>query len=206
MAKRKLPKILSATEVERLLKAADDGSGRGVRDRLALELMYSAGLRVGEVVKLTPRDVEREGIIRVYDAKGGDGTAYFPPDRVLPLLDQWLAVRSGWVGDLNAFGGVARGAPLFVHETGQGISVRYLQRLLKKLKLELGIEGRCTPHVLRHTFATQLLGEGFTISQVQATLRHANLQTTAIYLHVRDDELLRRMQRRGMSPLLSERA
>lgn len=190
MAKRKLPKILSAAEVERLLRYADDGSARGVRDRLALELMYSAGLRVGEVVTLTPRDIEREGIIRLYDAKGGDGTAYFPPDRVLPLLDQWLAIRP-----LSKY--------LFCWPDSTPVSTRYLQRLMARLKGEVGIQGRCTPHVLRHTFATQLLGEGFTISQVQAALRHRNLATTAIYLHVRDDELLKRMQRRGMQPLLS---
>jgi integrase/recombinase XerC len=191
--KRKLPKILSTGEAVRLLELADDGTERGTRDRLALELMYRAGLRVGELVTLELRDIERDGVIRLYDAKGGDGTAYFDPDRIVPLLDRWLAVRERWLGQ----DGEDLGYPLFVRKDGGCITARYLQRLVKRLKEEAGIHGVCTPHVLRHTFATELLEEGLTISQVQAALRHANIQTTAVYLHVRDEALRKRIAQRG---------
>lgn len=188
--KKKLPKIVSADEMARLLAAADDGSPVGVRNRALMETMYRAGLRVSEACGLAPHELERDGIIRLYEAKGGDGTAYFDPDRVLPHLDRWLAIRQSWVGDAPTL-------PLFVKPNGDPVTVRYVQRLVKKLKAEVGILGICTPHVLRHTFATELLEEGFTIHEVQTSLRHANLATTAVYLHVRDESLRKKMSRRG---------
>lgn len=189
--KKRLPKIISPTEARLLLEAADDDTDVGIRDRCMLELMYRAGLRVSEVVGLAPRDVEDDGIVRLYDAKGGDGTAYFTPDRVLPHLERWRAVRPSWART-DSF--------LFCHRDGTSISTRYVQRLMVKLKREVGIVGKCTPHVLRHTFATEMLEEGFTLSEVQSALRHVNLQTTAVYLHVRDESLRRKMTNRGALP------
>ena len=192
--KKRLPKIISAAEAQALLAAANDGSDIGLRNQLMLELMYRAGLRVSEVVSLRPRDVEADGMIRVYDAKGGDGTAYFDPDTIGPLMERWLAIRWHWVPSYE------KDARLFVKYGGQPITIRYIQRLVKKLKTQLGIAGICTPHVLRHTFATELIGEGFTLPEVQTALRHANLQTTAVYLHVRDESLRRKISRRGRLP------
>lgn len=151
---------------------------------------------MSEAVKLAPRDVEAEGMIRLYDAKGGDGTSYFRPDTVVPVLERWLEIRQHWISAEGVWPG-ADTFPLLVNRDGRPVSVRYLQRLVKRTKEQLGITGKCTPHVLRHTFATELLGEGFTITEVQSALRHANLQTTAVYLHVRDEALLRKMQERG---------
>jgi integrase/recombinase XerD len=197
--KKKLPKIISGKEADRLLRAADDGTVVGFRNRVMLEVMYRAGLRVSEVTKLTLRDVDPDGIIHVYDAKGGDGTAYFDPDRLNPLIDRWLHLRDGWLGwsGMTSHGGTR--LPLFIRPDGKPITTRYIQRLVKRLKDETGITGICTPHVLRHTYATELLSEGFTLTEVQSALRHAHLQTTAVYLHVRDEALLRKMQRRGQS-------
>jgi site-specific recombinase XerD len=190
--KRRLPKIVSAAEARRLLVAAEDGSDVGLRNRLMLELMYRAGLRVGELITLRPRDVERAGIIRLYDAKGGDGTAYFDVERLQPSIDAWLIVRERWIrgaGDLGDF-------PFFVRPDGRPVTVRYVQRLVTRLKEETGIRGRCTPHVLRHTFATELLEEGFSIIEVQSALRHASVATTQIYLHIRDEALRNKIQGR----------
>jgi integrase/recombinase XerD len=187
--KRKLPKVVSRSEAQRLVDAARDGTAEGTRDAFALALMYRAGLRVSEVVKLTVRDFHVEdGVIDVRDAKGGDGTAYFAPDQLLPLYDRWMEVRAGWATATS---------PLVCKRDGSRLSTRYLQRLVKRLKEELGIDGVCTPHVLRHSFATELLEDGFTLSEVQAALRHAHLQTTAVYLHVRDKALQTKMSKRG---------
>jgi site-specific recombinase XerD len=182
--KRHLPKLISTAEADRLMEAAGRGPD-GVRNRLLLELMYRAGLRVGETVSITIRDVQEPGIIRIYDGKGGDGTAYYDPERIGPLLDAWIAER-----------GIEPGT-LLRNVDGSPLTVRYVQRLVKRLKVEVGIAGICTPHVLRHTYATELLREGFDIREVQRSLRHANIGTTEIYTHVEDDALRRKMARRS---------
>lgn len=194
--KKKLPKVISASEAERLLSAARADPlrdpGEGIRNALMIEFMYRAGLRVSEVCNLQIRDVERDGVIRLYDAKGGDGTAYFDPATVLPRLVEWEAVRVRWLAHRTDT--LQR---LFIKPNGDPVIPRYLQRLVKRLKGEVGIHGICTPHVFRHTFATELIGEGFNLPEVQVALRHANLQTTAVYLHVRDESLRAKVARRG---------
>lgn len=163
-----------------------------------LELMYRAGLRVSEVTRLHPRDVERDGVIKLYDAKGGDGTAYFPPDDVVPLLEQWMIQRAQIVGeDANV--------PLFCNGDGSPITTRSIQRLVKRLKTKLGIRGIITPHVFRHTMATEMIEEGFPITEVQRQLRHADIATTSVYLHVRDEALRRKISRRGSPAPLENR-
>lgn len=193
--KKKLPKVISAEEAERLLTSIEQDdrvpNTVALRNRLMVELMYRAGLRVSEVVALKPRDVEADGVIHIYDAKGGDGTAYFPAEELAPQLEAWLAIRASW-----ASFSASPLHPLFIKPSGDPVGVRYLQRLVKRHKEALGIAGIVTPHVFRHTFATQLLEEGFSLTEVQSSLRHQNLATTAVYLHVRDEALRRKMTRR----------
>lgn len=188
--KKKLPKVLSRREAVELLALADTPTRTGKRDLLILLLMYRAGLRVSETVAVRPRDLERDGVIHLYDAKGGDGTAYFKSEAVTPTLDAYLAQRSAWVGD-------APSLPLILNPNGSPVTVRYVQRLVNRLKVRAGIVGVCTPHVFRHSFATEMIEEGFSIVEVQRALRHANLATSEIYLHVRDQSLLERMQHRA---------
>lgn len=153
-----------------------------------LELMYRAGMRVGEVVKLEPRDVDARGMIRIVDGKGGDGTAYFDPESVMPLLDEWKRERKRL--------GVGASSPLFCTLAGGPVSVRYVEQMVARMKKRAGITSICTPHVLRHTFATELLDEGFTIREVQDALRHADLSSTQVYTHVLDTNLRRKITRR----------
>ena len=184
--KRRLPSVLAPGEAVTLLGRLDPDSGwRDLRDRCVLELMYRAGLRVGEVVRLAVRDIELDGVVRVHDGKGGDGTAYFSASRVAPLISRWLDARA----EIAPGGDV-----LFVDARGGPVSVRYVQRLVARLKVEAGIGGKCTPHVLRHTFATERLDEGFSIREVQELLRHANVATTEVYTHVFEPRLRDKMQ------------
>lgn len=190
--KRRLPKVVSRDDAARILARVDDGTPDGLRNRLCLELMYRAGLRVSEVSDLKVAHVHLDsGTIDVLDAKGGDGTAYFPSEALTPLLRRWLEIRMGWL----AAAGVKTDR-LIIKPDGSRLSTRYLQRLMKKTKAELGLAVVCTPHVLRHTFATEALEDDFTLPEVQALLRHAHLQTTAVYLHVRDKSLQTKMARR----------
>jgi site-specific recombinase XerD len=190
--KRNLPKIISSEEAASVLAAADDGTNVGLRNRLMLDLMYRAGLRVSEVCDITPRQIHRDGTIDIFDAKGGDGTAYFDADRILPQLDRWLEIRKDW------YNGPKGPMPnLFIKPNGFRVSPRYLQRLMVKLRADIGITGVLTPHVLRHTFATENLEEGLSLVEVQSLLRHAHMATTTVYLHVRDKALRDKMSRRG---------
>jgi hypothetical protein len=139
-----------------------------------LELMYRAGMRVGEVCNLRPRDVDvKAGMVRVWDGKGGDGTAYFDSESLAVLIEQWKATRRM----------LPRSDYLFCTLKGGQVSVRYMEAMFQRMRRRAKIETPSTPHTLRHTFATELLGEGFNIREVQEALRHADVSTTQIYTH-----------------------
>ena len=187
--KRLLPKTLTRDEALRLLDAPNLRAPTGIRNRCMLELMYRAGLRVGEVVSLQARDVDlKAGTIRILDGKGGDGTAYFDGDVIGPLLDRWKDERRRLA--------IGRDARLFCTLAGGAVSTRYVQQMVTRMAKRAQITARCTPHVLRHTFASQLLDEGFSIREVQLALRHADVSTTMIYTHVLDTQLRDKIQRR----------
>jgi site-specific recombinase XerD len=189
-SKRRLPKTISREEAAALMRAPNLRAPTGLRNRCILELMYRAGLRVGEVLALRVRDVDvKRGTVRVVDGKGGDGTAYFDVASVASLLDEWKRERRRL--------GVGADAPLFCTLKGGRVSVSYTEQMVKRMARRSGVKSHCTPHVLRHTFATELLEERFNLRQVQEALRHADLSTTAIYTHVLDVDLHDRIQRRS---------
>lgn len=201
--KRRLPKYATREEVAALLAQPNLRSATGLRDRCMMELMYRAGLRVSETCLLEPRDVYLvgdEGRIRIVGGKSGDSTAYFDPASVWPLLEKWRGVRadlgfaeSRWLfctikASLTVKGGS--------HDPGRPVSRRAVQRMMERRCRKAGI-AHITPHMLRHTFATELLDEGFHIRKVQALMRHANLATTEIYLHLADSGLGAEVAARG---------
>jgi integrase/recombinase XerD len=190
--KRKLPKILTREEVKALLDAPNLKAPTGLRNRCMFELMYRAGLRVGEVCLLTPRDVDlADGTIRIHEqdgAKTGDGTAYFKPDDCAPLIEEWIRVRRRLAAPARS--------TLFCTLAGGKVSPRYMQQMTTRMKKRAGITAVCTPHVLRHTFATELLQEGFNLREVQELMRHSDISTTEIYTHVLNTHLQDRVRRR----------
>jgi integrase/recombinase XerD len=193
--KRKLPKTLAREEVRALLDVCNLRAPTGLRDHCMMLLMYEAGLRLGEVRHLAPRDVDTaRGEVRIYDGKGGDGTAYFDPEGpVAGRIEEWRRVRRRLK--------VGRSAPLFCtvrKPAGMCIEERSVQQMVKRRALRAGLDpSKVTPHRLRHTFATELLDEGkCTIYDVQQLLRHADLSSTEVYLHVRDAHLREKMRGR----------
>lgn len=191
--KRRLPKTLSGAEAEALLAAPNLRAPTGLRNRCILELMYRAGLRVSEVCSLEPRDIDlQRGTVRVVDGKGGDGTAYFDSASVAPLVEEWKRERKRR--------GIGASAPLFCTLAGELVDRRYVWKMVKRMSKRAGIDpAKASPHVLRHSFATELLEEGFNIRQVQEALRHADLSTTMTYTHIYSSELRARIQRRKRS-------
>lgn len=189
--RRRLPKRLSRDEIAALLDAPDIDTWRGRRDRAMLVVLYRAGLRVSEVVALRPRDVDLEtGAVHVWEGKGGvDRTSYLDPRSVAPVLNQWYADREAIAGDND---------PIFCKEDGSALTTRSVQYAVRAYKEKAGITSPCTPHVLRHTFASELLEEGLSTREVQVLLGHASVATTEIYTHVAESRLAERVRARGV--------
>lgn len=191
---RNLPQTLTADELERLLAAPNLDVPTGLRDRCVLELMVRCGLRVSEVCGLHLRDVDwREGEIRLRSeiTKGGKEAVAYLDAPTLALLERWKSVR-------RPFGA---GRPhLFVcvrqAQRGEPLDRRRVWEMTQRRAAKAGIEKHVWNHMLRHTFATNALSDGFTIREVQRLMRHSQLRTTAIYLDVREPELKEKVRRR----------
>ena len=174
-----LPHFLTTEQVGRLLEAPDKEDAQGKRDRAILETMYSAGLRVSELVGLNLEDWDQDaGILRVF----GKGRK----ERIAPVgsyatraLHDWVAVRKP-----NPKGGRDSEQAVFLNRFGDRITTRSIGRMLEKYLKETGLETVTSPHTLRHSFATHLLDGGADLRSVQELLGHKSLSTTKIYTHV----------------------
>jgi len=176
---RKLPHFLTTDQVSRLLEAPPANDAMGLRDRAILETMYSAGLRVAELVSINIGDWDRAANILRVLGKG-------KKERIAPVgsyaaraLDRWLEVR---VADPDA-------APderdaLFLNRFGRRLTTRSIGRMLEKYLQVTGLDSITSPHTLRHSFATHLLDGGADLRSVQELLGHKSLTTTQIYTHV----------------------
>jgi len=182
---RKLPKFLTGDEIARLLAAPRPDAAGGVRDRAILELMYSAGVRVRELVSLDDGDLDlQNGTARVR-GKGRRERLGVVGSHARRALRAWLAARPNTVAPR-----APTGRPLFTNKLGGRLSVRGIARLLEKHLAVAGLAGRASPHTLRHSFATHLLDAGADIRSVQELLGHKSLVTTQIYTHVTTRKLL----------------
>jgi len=176
---RSLPHFLSGEDIGRLLQAPPAGDPAGLRDRAILETIYSAGLRVSEVVGLSDGDLDfAAGVVRV---RGKGRRERLSPigSYAMRALRRWLRVRKLHPGEPS---GAA--APVFPNKFGRRITTRSVARMLDKYLRSSGLDNRTTPHSLRHSFATHLLDHGADIRAVQELLGHKSLVTTQIYTHV----------------------
>jgi integrase/recombinase XerC len=176
---RKLPHFLTTDEVGKLLDAPKGNTPAAVRDRAILETLYSAGLRVSELVGVSDGDLDfAAGIVRIR----GKGKK----ERLAPIgsyavraLSRWLDIRT-----LSPREKTGREAPVFTNKFGTRLTTRSVARMLEKYIKENGLDQRTSPHTLRHSFATHLLDRGADIRSVQELLGHKSLVTTQIYTHV----------------------
>lgn len=200
---KRLPVTLTDEEVTRLLAQVNPKSTTGLRNRAMLAAMLGAGLRVSELCALRGADVDlAEGTVRVNLGKGAK-------DRVVPVDGETLGWLRAWA-ERRAKLGLNGRQPFFcrirARRLGQPleacgpIAPRTVQILLRRLAQKTGIEGkRVSPHVLRHTYATRLLRNGFTIREVQELLGHASVATTQVYTHVDPQALKAKVQ--GQKPV-----
>lgn len=177
---RKLPQVLTDVEIGRLLLAPPGDTVSGLRDRAILETMYSAGLRVSELVGLQDGDLDtHEQIVRVR-GKGRKERISPLGSYALKAIDTYARKRKRDVKS-EALG---RQAPVFVNRFGRILTTRSIGRMLEKYLAVAELDSRTSPHTLRHSFATHLLDRGADIRSVQELLGHKSLATTQIYTHV----------------------
>ncbi len=182
--RRKLPQTLSANDMERLLAAPSGGDAYSLRDRAMLELFYSSGLRISELCGLTLQQADLEhGFVRVF----GKGSK----ERVVPL-----GAKARDALQIYLLSGRPRlvkprtGSELFISERGKAISRKTLWVSVKKYAEKAGLPKSVKPHLLRHSFATHLLGGGADLRAIQEMLGHASIGTTQIYTAVESSRLL----------------
>ncbi len=176
---RALPHFLTADEVKALLGNPSRVDPAGIRDRAILETIYSAGLRVSEVVGLTDGDLDFEdGSLRIR-GKGRKERIGALGRYAIQSIQAYMKVRTP-----SARTPIGREYPTFRNKFGDGLTTRSVARMLEKYIKQTGLDGRTTPHTLRHSFATHLLDRGADIRSVQELLGHKSLVTTQIYTHV----------------------
>ena len=176
---RKLPHFLTSREIGKLLTAPPLDDRMGHRDRAIFETLYSAGLRVSELVGMNLEDMDLEdGLVRVR----GKGKR----ERLAPLGTHAIKALRGWLRKRTLAKGQPKkvGSPVFLNKFGTRLSTRSVARMLEKYLKLTGLDLRTSPHTLRHSFATHLLDRGADIRSVQELLGHKSLVTTQIYTHV----------------------
>ena len=190
---QRLPRVLRADETEALLTAAAVDEGPlALRDRAMLEVLYGAGLRVSELVSLPLAGLDRRaGCLRVR-GKGGR-------ERIVPLGEPAVTALEAWLADGSAALAARARRPsdaVFLSRRGTAMTRQNFFVRLRLLARRAGLPSDCvSPHVLRHSFATDLLEGGADLRAVQAMLGHADLATTQIYTHVSRSHLRETVER-----------
>ena len=179
--------FLSSDETERLIEAVDTNTPQGIRDRAILELLFSSGLRVSELVNLNRDHINLKRGEFMVRGKGQKDRPVF----ISPEASEWLATYLDTRTD--------PAIPLFIRYSGfktgdsKGESFRLtprsVQRIVQQYAKLAGITKKVSPHTLRHSFATDLLMNGADLRSVQSMLGHSNIATTQVYTHVTDQHL-----------------
>ncbi len=173
---KKLPNYLNYNEMEELLESIDISTTEGLEKRLLIEMFYSTGCRVSEMINVKINDIDfTNKTIRIMGKGSKERIVYFG-DYASKYLDNYLSK-------------VKCDKYLFTNKKGEKLTINEVEQIVKDIMKHISIKTHVTPHTLRHTFATHLLNNGADIKTVQELLGHANLSTTGIYTHVSSDRL-----------------
>jgi site-specific recombinase XerD len=185
----RVPKVLNEEQLKRLFDVQDLGKRSGLRDRAMLEVLFSTGLRVSELVGLNMDSIDPNSNEFTVVGKGRKARVVYLSPSARKWLDKYVKTRN------DSY------KPLFIRYSGKlmeegdfdgeslRLTPRSVQRMVKKYTTRAGITVDATPHTLRHSFATGLIREGANLREVQDMLGHSNLSTTQIYTHVTDARL-----------------
>lgn len=173
---KKLPNYLNYTEIEELLASIDTRTDEGLERRLLIEMFYSTGCRVGEMVNVKISDIDFYNKTIKVMGKGSKERIVYYGDYASKYLEDYLKNKD-------------RKEYLFTNKRGEKLTIEEVEYIVRDIMKHISIKIHVTPHTLRHTFATHLLNNGADIRTVQELLGHANLSTTGIYTHVSSDRL-----------------
>lgn len=185
---KRLPRALEAREMQLLLRLSEaealSATGADIYDKylvhVAVIIMFAAGLRVSELVSLQLADLSiKEAALLVHGKGNRERRVYLPSRRARRAVDQFLAKRRR----------LPKGDSLLMTTSGMPVTSQWVRSRLRSLAVRAGLTKRVTPHMLRHTAATQLLEAGVDIRYVQKLLGHSSIATTQIYTHVTDSSL-----------------
>jgi tyrosine recombinase XerC len=174
---KRLPNFLSEDEMSRLLEAPSSEEISGLRDRAILEILYSTGMRISELVGLNSGNIDfLSNMVKVM----GKGKK----ERLLPVGDQALKALRRYLEERQNDSTI-----VFLNKNGTRLTGRGIRNMLNKYIRQVSSKEHISPHTLRHSFATHLLNRGADLRSVQELLGHANLSTTQIYTHLTTDRL-----------------
>ena len=180
---KKLPVCISIEEVEALLDQPDITKPEGQRDKAMLEILYSSGLRISELLSLKTNQINSErGIVKIV----GKGNK----ERIVPVGDYALEYLNKYINEGRRKNPKRGSEFLFLNRYGEPVSRVYFFLQVKKYAKQAGIQVEISPHTLRHCFATHMLENGAELRVVQEMLGHANIATTQIYTNISSKRIL----------------
>lgn len=180
---KRLPKAISAADVDSLLNQPDPSSTLGMRDKAMLELLYATGLRVSELVALRLQNINLERGFLIVMGKGSK-------ERAVPMGETAAsAVKTYLAGARHLLLGRQNSELVFISSRKRGMTRQMFWERIKMYSAKAGIGRHVSPHTLRHSFATHLLDNGADLRAVQAMLGHSDISTTQIYTHVSRERL-----------------
>ena len=180
---KKLPNFIKYEELEEILKTTHTDDPLGIRNQLIIELFYSTGIRISELINIKVSDIDfSNNIIKVLGKGDKERIVYFGT-YALESINKYLNESRGVLlkGKQSQY--------LFINHLGNHLTDRGVRDIMERVIKESTVKNKISPHTLRHTFATHMLNEGADLKTVQELLGHSSLSTTGIYTHVSNERL-----------------
>ena len=179
---KRLPKFLNFEDTEKLLSAFENNTSIGIRNTLILEILYSTGIRVSELVNMKYKDLDISGRSIKIIGKGNKERIVYFGNICLHKLNKYIKESYDKLNINNL-------DYLILSKTGKKINDREVRKIIDDASQVIGLDIKISPHVLRHTFATHMLTDGADLRSVQELLGHENLSTTQIYTHLTNEKI-----------------